>query len=91
MILKSASRLIQSQKIPSTLFFLLTLLLAPGVAFAVGPPPTTAANHDVIIVGAGAAGLYAAFELNNLGFDVLVLEATNRHGGRVESRIQGTA
>jgi monoamine oxidase len=62
-------------------------LTTPALA---GPPPPTAADHDVIIVGAGAAGLYAAFELNGMGFDVLVLEATGRHGGRVEPRMQGT-
>jgi monoamine oxidase len=37
----------------------------------------------VIIVGAGAAGLYAAFELNGMGFNVKVLEAQDHHGGRV--------
>ncbi len=69
---------------------ILILALLPVGAFAMGPPPPpTAADHDVIIVGAGAAGLYAAFELNGMGFDVLVLEATGRHGGRVESRMQG--
>jgi monoamine oxidase len=36
---------------------------------------------DVIIVGAGAAGQYAAYELNNLGFDVKVLEARPRRHG----------
>jgi len=69
---------------------ILILALVPVGAFAVDPPPPTAADHDVIIVGAGAAGLYAAFELNNLGFDVLVLEAQGRHGGRVEPGMQGT-
>ena len=65
---------------------ILILALVPVGAFATGPPPPpTAADHDVIIVGAGAAGLYAAFELNNSGFDVLVLEAQGRHGGRVEA------
>jgi monoamine oxidase len=70
---------------------ILMLALVPVGAFAVDPPqPPTAADHDVIIVGAGTAGLYAAFELNNLGFDVLVLEAQDRHGGRVEPGMQGT-
>jgi monoamine oxidase len=50
-----------------------------------------AADHDVIIVGAGAAGLYAAFELNGMGFNVKVLEATDRHGGRVHSESFGGA
>ncbi|MEE3327943.1 MAG: FAD-dependent oxidoreductase [Myxococcota bacterium] len=42
-----------------------------------------------MIVGAGAAGLYAAYTLDNLGFDVLLLEATDRHGGRVFSDTLG--
>jgi monoamine oxidase len=42
-------------------------------------------DHDVIVIGAGMAGLSAAFELRGLGFDVLVLEARNRVGGRVHT------
>jgi hypothetical protein len=41
------------------------------------------ADFDVVIVGAGAAGLYAAYELDNLGFSIKVLEGRPRHGGRV--------
>jgi monoamine oxidase len=37
----------------------------------------------VIVVGAGFAGLIAAFELRAAGFEVTVLEARNRIGGRV--------
>ena len=50
-------------------------------------PLTWAANttHDVIIVGAGSAGLYAAKTLNEDGYDVLIIEATGRIGGRVYS------
>ena len=33
-------------------------------------------DHDIVIVGAGASGLYAAYELDLLGYDVLILEAT---------------
>lgn len=40
-------------------------------------------RHDVVIVGAGFAGLVAARELSQAGFDVLVLEARDRLGGRV--------
>lgn len=39
-------------------------------------------HTDVIIVGAGAAGLKAALELKGQGLDVLVLEARDRIGGR---------
>jgi monoamine oxidase len=54
-------------------------------------PLTWAANttHDVIIVGAGSAGLYAAKTLTEDGYDVLIIEATNRIGGRVYSHTLG--
>ena len=39
-------------------------------------------HHDVIVVGAGAAGLAAGARLHNAGIDVLVLEAAERTGGR---------
>jgi monoamine oxidase len=38
---------------------------------------------DVIVVGAGAAGLMASRELTRAGKSVLVLEASNRVGGRI--------
>ncbi|MFE3493491.1 flavin monoamine oxidase family protein [Streptomyces sp. NPDC059175] len=41
-------------------------------------------NHDVIVLGAGLAGLAAARDLAAGGADVLVLEARDRAGGRVE-------
>jgi monoamine oxidase len=40
--------------------------------------------HDVVVVGAGLAGLAAARDLAAGGADVLVLEARPRVGGRVE-------
>ena len=40
---------------------------------------------DVVVVGAGLAGLTAATELTAAGRDVLVLEARDRVGGRVET------
>ena len=39
-------------------------------------------RHDVVVVGAGFAGLTSARELSHRGLDVLVLEARDRIGGR---------
>lgn len=51
--------------------------------------PVENTTQDVIIVGAGSAGLYAARTLQDLGYDVLILEATHRIGGRVKSATLG--
>ena len=40
---------------------------------------------DVIIIGAGMAGLAAAYELNRAGLKVAVVEQTIRVGGRVHT------
>jgi len=42
-------------------------------------------DRRVIVVGAGLAGLSCAYELNRAGFDVTVLEARGRPGGRVRT------
>ena len=41
--------------------------------------------RDVIIVGAGLSGLATAYGLSKEGVDVLVLEASDTHGGRIQS------
>lgn len=41
---------------------------------------------DVVVVGAGVAGLVAATRLRSAGFDVVVLEARDRVGGRTVNR-----
>ena len=45
----------------------------------------TGVQSDVIIVGAGVAGLAAAYELQREGLSVKILEQTERCGGRVFS------
>jgi monoamine oxidase len=53
-------------------------------AFAGPPqiPPGHGSGQRVVILGAGIAGLTAAYELNKVGFEVIILEAKDRAGGR---------
>jgi monoamine oxidase len=53
------------------------------MAEPVAAPAQTGAEADVIVIGAGFAGLTAARELAQKGVSVLVLEARDRVGGRV--------
>lgn len=55
-------------------------------AFAqTGFPAQAAQPKKVIIVGAGMAGLVAAYELLNAGHEPILLEGQNRVGGRVQT------
>ena len=42
-------------------------------------------NNPVVVIGAGLAGLSAALEIQKAGREVIVLEAAERAGGRVQS------
>ncbi len=47
------------------------------------PRPDAGASRRVVVAGAGLAGLTAALDLTEVGWEVVVLEARDRVGGRV--------
>ncbi len=49
------------------------------------PSSDAAFSQTIVIIGAGAAGLMAARELSAAGKDLIVLEATDRPGGRIRT------
>src|SRR5918993_137680 len=61
---------------------------AAGAALLISerfPTSLSAAAGRVVVVGAGFSGLAAAYELSRAGYEVTVVEARNRVGGRVVS------
>ncbi|MGH3753385.1 MAG: FAD-dependent oxidoreductase, partial [Pseudonocardiaceae bacterium] len=56
-------------------------------ATASGPgAPPRGRRATIAVLGAGIAGLVAGYELERLGYDVVMLEADSRIGGRVFTR-----
>jgi monoamine oxidase len=51
--------------------------------YASGHLPFMRPKHDVIVIGAGASGLTAAAKLATVGYNVAILEARDRMGGRM--------
>jgi monoamine oxidase len=58
---------------------------AIGLGGRAGASARIANRYDVIVVGAGFAGVTAARELSSLGLHTLVLEARDRIGGRTRT------
>jgi monoamine oxidase len=61
-----------------------SLVLPSGTAFSAGRP-----KKKVAVLGAGLAGLAAAWELVQAGHEVVVIEARTRPGGRVLTLREG--
>ena len=63
------------------------LKAAAAAGIAAAAPPTRAVSQrvDVVVLGAGLAGLAAAGRLDDAGLDTLVIEARQRPGGRVHT------
>ena len=57
------------------------LLLSNSLGFSA----TRAAGKRVIVVGGGFGGMSAAYELHQVGYEVVVVEARDRFGGRVRT------
>jgi monoamine oxidase len=68
----------------------LGLIPVAGASELPNLPPDFGKGKKVVILGAGIAGLVAAYELRKAGFTVTVLEARNRPGGRSWSVRKGS-
>jgi monoamine oxidase len=64
--------------------FLKLLSIASGAA-ALGPAAAQFTGKRVVVLGAGLAGLAAAWNLLERGYDVVCLEAKSQPGGRVRT------
>ena len=51
--------------------------------------PVAAKNKRVLVVGAGAAGAVAAYELLRMGLKPVLVEASDRYGGRLNAQLRG--
>lgn len=54
----------------------------PAQAASLALPADSGRGKSVVILGAGVAGLCAAYELDRAGYDCVILEAARRAGGR---------
>ena len=42
-------------------------------------------EYDIIIIGGGIAGLFTAYKLRDTGLRIILLESSNRLGGRIHT------
>ena len=61
-----------------------------SAASVVSGTPTTGKGIHVAVLGAGIAGMVAAYELGKLGYECTLLEARERPGGRLWTARNGT-
>lgn len=71
---------------PSWLFEIDAVLSKPALSPNLPPPGTPSKSVDVVIIGAGLAGLTTAHELMSRGYTCVVLEARDRVGGKTWSQ-----
>ncbi|MGH9675997.1 MAG: flavin monoamine oxidase family protein, partial [Candidatus Acidiferrum sp.] len=71
------------QMLRDTLAATAGLLLSDGLCFPARAERTASPGKRALVIGAGLAGLAASHELASAGYDVSVVEARNRLGGRV--------
>ncbi|MEA1674392.1 flavin monoamine oxidase family protein [Nitrospirillum sp. BR 11163] len=63
-----------------------------GIASMASAPPAlrgSGAGHKLLILGAGVAGMTAAYEMSKLGYQVTILEARAFGGGRCQTARKG--
>ena len=63
--------------------FLASAAATVAVSAIAAVPVSAQSPQRIVVIGAGLAGMCAAFELMQAGHDVTVFEARNRAGGRV--------
>jgi monoamine oxidase len=80
----------QPPKRPDRREFLASAALAGAAVTLHGCSLPASPPFDVAVIGAGMAGLAAARDLSRAGLDIVVLEARDRAGGRMES-LEGPA
>lgn len=64
---------------------MLKMLGTLGISLPFAQHTVRAQDKKIVVIGAGASGLVAAYWLMDAGYDVTVLEARNRVGGRAWS------